>query len=54
MPRRARTSRRRPLSASSPPRCAVYEDCIAWARTAFQEAFYDKIAQLTFTFPEVR
>ena len=33
-------------------RCATYEDCIAWARTRFQEAFYDKIAQLTFTFPE--
>ena len=23
-------------------RCATYEDCIAWARTRFQEAFYDK------------
>ena len=35
-------------------RCATYEDCIAWARTRFQEAFYDKIAQLTFTFPRRR
>ena len=33
-------------------RCATYEECVAWARVRFQEAFHDKIAQLTFTFPE--
>ena len=33
-------------------RCATYDECIAWARRRFQEAFHDKIAQLTFTFPE--
>ena len=33
-------------------RCATYDECVAWARRRFQEAFHDKIAQLTFTFPE--
>jgi ubiquitin-activating enzyme E1 len=33
-------------------RCATYEECIAWARRRFQDSFHDKIAQLTFTFPE--
>ena len=32
--------------------CATYEECVAWARTQFQEQFHDKILQLTFTFPE--
>ena len=50
MPRRVRTREAAERLLTS--RCATYEDCIAWARTRFQEAFYDKIAQLTFTFPE--
>jgi len=32
--------------------CSTYDECVAWARTQFQEHFYDKIMQLTFTFPE--
>ncbi|WIA10070.1 hypothetical protein OEZ85_010280 [Tetradesmus obliquus] len=31
---------------------ASFEDCIAWARLKFQDYFHDRIAQLTFTFPE--
>jgi len=33
-------------------RCETYEECVKWARVRFQEAFHDKIAQLTYTFPE--
>lgn len=33
-------------------RCGSFEDCIAWARRKFQQQFYDRIAQLVFTFPE--
>jgi ubiquitin-activating enzyme E1 len=33
-------------------RCETYEQCVSWARIRFQEAFHDKIAQLTYTFPE--
>jgi len=33
-------------------RCSTYEECVAWARLRFQDSFHDKIAQLTFTFPE--
>ena len=41
------------LSAlSSPRRCTVYEDCLNAARALFQEWFYDKVVQLTRTFPE--
>ena len=32
--------------------CSTYDECVAWARTQFQEQFHDKILQLTFTFPE--
>lgn len=32
-------------------RCTSYDECVAWARKRFQDAFHDKIAQLTFTFP---
>jgi ubiquitin-activating enzyme E1 len=31
---------------------ASFDDCIAWARLKFQDYFHDRIAQLTFTFPE--
>ncbi|KAH7624317.1 hypothetical protein Ndes2526B_g00502 [Nannochloris sp. 'desiccata'] len=33
-------------------RCATFEDAIAWARRKFQQQFHDRVAQLTFTFPE--
>ncbi|KAL4450533.1 hypothetical protein ABPG77_000889, partial [Micractinium sp. CCAP 211/92] len=33
-------------------RCGSFEECIAWARRKFQQQFYDRIAQLVFTFPE--
>ncbi|XRB18925.1 ubiquitin-activating enzyme E1 [Pseudoscourfieldia marina] len=33
-------------------RCKTYEDCIRWARLRFQENFHNKVAQLTYTFPE--
>jgi ubiquitin-activating enzyme E1 len=33
-------------------RCATYDECVAWARLRFQDSFHDKIAQLTYTFPE--
>ncbi|KAI3434380.1 hypothetical protein D9Q98_002458 [Chlorella vulgaris] len=33
-------------------RCTSFEECITWARTKFQQQFYDRIAQLVFTFPE--
>jgi len=33
-------------------RCTSYEDCLRWARLRFQESFHNKVAQLTFTFPE--
>ena len=33
-------------------RCETYDQCVSWARIRFQEAFHDKIAQLTYTFPE--
>jgi ubiquitin-activating enzyme E1 len=33
-------------------RCEKYQECLAWARVRFQEVFHDKIAQLTYTFPE--
>ena len=33
-------------------RCETYQECLAWARVRFQEVFHDKIAQLTYTFPE--
>eukprot|EP00775_Hariotina_reticulata_P006408 gene6408-6639_t len=29
-----------------------FDDCIAWARLKFQDYFHDRIAQLTYTFPE--
>jgi len=32
--------------------CSTYDDCVAWARKQFQDHFYDKIMQLTYTFPE--
>ena len=32
--------------------CVSYDDCVAWARTQFQDQFHDKIKQLTYTFPE--
>ena len=33
-------------------RCERFEDAIVWARRKFQQQFHDRIAQLTFTFPE--
>jgi hypothetical protein len=33
-------------------RCTTFEECIAWARTKFQDFFHDRIAQLVYTFPE--
>eukprot|EP00798_Chlamydomonas_sp_ICE-L_P027491 gene27492-4798_t len=33
-------------------RCLTFEDCISWARHRFQEYHYNRIAQLTYTFPE--
>ena len=33
-------------------RCHSFEDAVAWARRKFQHQFYDRVAQLTFTFPE--
>lgn len=33
-------------------RCASFEDAVAWARRKFQSQFHDRVAQLTFTFPE--
>jgi len=33
-------------------RCRSFEDCIAWAAARFQEYFYNKVAQLVYTFPE--
>ena len=33
-------------------RCATFQECINWARLRFQEYFHDRVAQLTFTFPE--
>jgi ubiquitin-activating enzyme E1 len=29
-----------------------FEECVAWARLHFQEYFHNRVAQLTFTFPE--
>eukprot|EP00879_Flechtneria_rotunda_P011893 GHRR01012422.1.p1 GENE.GHRR01012422.1~~GHRR01012422.1.p1 ORF type:complete len:887 (+),score=280.88 GHRR01012422.1:1076-3736(+) len=31
---------------------STFDDCIAWARLKFQDYFHDRIAQLTYTFPE--
>lgn len=31
---------------------ASFDDCVAWARLKFQDYFHDRIAQLTYTFPE--
>jgi len=31
---------------------ASFEECVAWARRRFQDYFHDRVAQLTFTFPE--
>jgi ubiquitin-activating enzyme E1 len=31
---------------------STFEDCVAWARLKFQDYFHDRVAQLTFTFPE--
>ncbi|KAK8921758.1 Ubiquitin-activating enzyme E1 1 [Platanthera zijinensis] len=33
-------------------RCETFEDCISWARLKFGDYFYDRVKQLTFTFPE--
>lgn len=33
-------------------KCASFEDAIEWARRKFQQQFHDRIAQLTYTFPE--
>ncbi|EFJ51834.1 hypothetical protein VOLCADRAFT_79505 [Volvox carteri f. nagariensis] len=33
-------------------RSATFEQCIAWARLRFQDYFHNRIAQLTYTFPE--
>jgi ubiquitin-activating enzyme E1 len=33
-------------------RCTSFEDAVAWARRKFQQQFYDRVAQLTHTFPE--
>ncbi|PRW20689.1 Ubiquitin-activating enzyme E1 2 isoform A [Chlorella sorokiniana] len=33
-------------------RCGSFEECVAWARRKFQQQFYDRIAQLVYTFPE--
>lgn len=33
-------------------RMSSFEECIKWARLRFQDYFNDRIAQLTFTFPE--
>eukprot|EP00199_Chlamydomonas_sp_CCMP681_P000060 CAMPEP_0119109006 /NCGR_PEP_ID=MMETSP1180-20130426/16736_1 /TAXON_ID=3052 ORGANISM="Chlamydomonas cf sp, Strain CCMP681" /NCGR_SAMPLE_ID=MMETSP1180 /ASSEMBLY_ACC=CAM_ASM_000741 /LENGTH=1022 /DNA_ID=CAMNT_0007094699 /DNA_START=109 /DNA_END=3180 /DNA_ORIENTATION=- len=30
----------------------TFEDCLFWARTRFQEYFHNRVAQLTYTFPE--
>ena len=32
--------------------CSTFEEAIAWTRRKFQQQFYDRVAQLTFTFPE--
>lgn len=36
----------------SSERCSTFEECVAWARTKFQDFFHDRIAQLVYTFPE--
>lgn len=33
-------------------RATTFDSCVAWARLKFQELFHDRVAQLTFTFPE--
>lgn len=33
-------------------RCTSFEECISWARHKFQDYFYNRVAQLTFTFPK--
>lgn len=33
-------------------KATTFEECITWARLRFQDYFYNRIAQLTFTFPE--
>lgn len=33
-------------------RCSTFEECIAWGRRRFQDYFHDRVAQLTYTFPE--
>lgn len=33
-------------------RCKTFDECLLWARTKFQDYFHNRIAQLTFTFPE--
>ncbi|GFR51131.1 hypothetical protein Agub_g13484 [Astrephomene gubernaculifera] len=33
-------------------RAGSFEQCISWARTRFQDYFHNRIAQLTYTFPE--
>eukprot|EP00239_Pterosperma_sp_CCMP1384_P001938 CAMPEP_0197849798 /NCGR_PEP_ID=MMETSP1438-20131217/13250_1 /TAXON_ID=1461541 /ORGANISM="Pterosperma sp., Strain CCMP1384" /LENGTH=1008 /DNA_ID=CAMNT_0043462637 /DNA_START=225 /DNA_END=3251 /DNA_ORIENTATION=+ len=33
-------------------RLKTYTECVSWARRMFQEYFFNKISQLTFTFPE--
>ena len=33
-------------------KCSTFDECIAWGRYKFEEYFYNKIAQLTFTFPK--
>lgn len=32
--------------------CKTYQDCVDWVRLHFQEVFHNRIAQLTYTFPE--
>lgn len=48
----AREQLERVVEALVTERCATFEDAIAWARRKFQQQFHDRVAQLTFTFPE--
>jgi len=48
----AREQLERVVEALISERCTSFEDAIVWARHKFQQQFHDRIAQLTFTFPE--
>jgi ubiquitin-activating enzyme E1 len=48
----AKENLKRVVDALIVDRCSSFDDCIEWARVKFQTQFYERIKQLTYTFPE--